>query len=135
MCLMWCSVLQCVAVCCTYRYNFVCRYSDLINVWAWGHFNFDFFLFFGFVKSPTSVQCVNKIVSVYIPYQYVYLNTLSAFTHCTTLHHIAPQCTTPRHTAPPCNALQRTGTHCYILQHTALKLEILQIQKKERNQK
>ena len=40
-------------------------------------------------------------------------------THCNTLRHTATHCNTLQHTATHCNTLQRTATHCNTLQHTA----------------
>jgi len=118
-----CSVLQCVAVCCSWLQCLQC-----VAVCC------------GMLSSckiaPTYIQDKSEVASTYTQHAATQCSTLqNTATHYNTLQHTATHCITLQHTATHCNTLQHTATHCIedksevastFTQHTATHCNTLQ---------
>ena len=130
---MCCSVLQCVAVCCS-RSVLQC-----VAVWH------DSGTSLGCPWSPTLQHTMKPHIATHcntLQHNATYCDTLQQIakhcltlqnitTHYLTLQHTASCCNILQHTATPFNTLQRTATHCNTpcntLQHTATHCNTLQV--------
>jgi len=107
-CVVCCSVLQCVAVCCSQqRRGAKCHVRDM--------------------TSDALYECDPPSYIVGYDCACVHCNILEyTATHCNTLQHTAEHCNTLQHTATHCNTLQHTATHCNTLLNTAAHCNTLQ---------
>jgi len=135
-----CSVLQCVAVCCsvlqcgamnrsTLQCTVVhCSVLQSVAVWDQGTV---FLINANAVRSPMVICSGRRYLCVCVTNVCVrkkqlrddYMTPNEQHAHA---QHIVTQCNTLQHTAAHFNALQDTATHCNALQHTARHCNTLQ---------
>ena len=142
---MCCSVLQCVAVCCSECVPLLSRSGGLH--WkcngAYTDRRAPEIARFGRSASNgthcnslqhTATQC-NTLQHTATPcnsdpilqfYRGGVYSAASNVAHCNTLQHTATRCNTMQHTATHCTTLQHTATHCNTLQITATHCNTLQ---------
>ena len=104
----FCSALQCVAVCCGDSVLLVCALETVRDNCR-------------NTLQHTATHCNT------LQHSATHCNTLQhTAAHCSTLEHTATHFNTLQHTAKQCNTLQHTATHCNTLQHTATHYNTLQ---------
>jgi len=103
-----CSVLQCVAVCCSFEWCDILPWCQpVMSLYA-------------SIIIDTHHHTHHPTRHVSGQHTAMRCNALQhTATHCNTLQHTATHCNTLQHTATHCNTLQHTAIHCNTLQHTA----------------